>query len=131
MANYKFKISLLGGCKMVKYTFKLSSDNGVVIVKTYIDSYDIDLAIKRVLDNQKCPERAIIGIEIKEVESVDEGKQRYLEAKEKTRQEAIDWQLDFDNHNYSWGELAYYSNHFEKLGKRYGLLKEFKENGIC
>lgn len=116
---------------MVKYTFKLSSDNGVVTFKTYLNSYDMDLAIERVLTEQRCPESAIISVNVKMVESVDEGKQRYLEAKEKARQEAIDWQLDFDNHNYSWGELAEYQNRFEKIGKRYGLLKEFKENGIC
>lgn len=56
---------------------------------------------------------------------------RYLEGKARARQKAIDWQLDFNNHNYSWGELAEWGNYFYKLGKRYGLLKEFKENGIC
>ena len=56
---------------------------------------------------------------------------KYYEYKEKARQKAIDWQLDFNNHNYSWGELAEWTNYFYKLGKRYGLLKEFKENGIC
>lgn len=131
MANYKFKISLLGGCKMVKYTFKLSSDNGVATFKTYLNSYDMDLAIERVLTEQRCPESAIISVNVKMVESVDEGKQRYLELKEMARQEAIDWQLDLGNHNYSWGELAEYQSRFEKLGKRYGLLKEFRENGIC
>lgn len=56
---------------------------------------------------------------------------KYYEYKERARQKAIDWQLDFSNHNYSWGELADWTNYFYKLGKRYGLLKEFKENGIC
>ena len=55
----------------------------------------------------------------------------YAERKEAARQEAIDWQLDFGNHNYSWGELVDYQDYFRSLGKRYGLLKEFKENGIC
>lgn len=55
----------------------------------------------------------------------------YQKRKEEVRQEAIDWQLDFGNHNYSWGELAYYGDYFERLGKRYGLLREFRENGIC
>ena len=55
----------------------------------------------------------------------------YKTKKEMARQEAIDWQNDFDNHNYSYGELAEFVMHFEKLGKRYGLLKEFRENGIC
>lgn len=54
----------------------------------------------------------------------------YQERKEIARQEAIDWQIDFGNHNYSWGEIAQFSNHFYKCGKRYGLLKEFRENGI-
>ena len=31
----------------------------------------------------------------------------------------------------SWGEVAIVRNNFYELGKRYGLLKEFKENGIC
>lgn len=31
----------------------------------------------------------------------------------------------------SWGELAMIGDEFYKLGKRYGLLKEFKENGVC
>jgi len=56
---------------------------------------------------------------------------KYLEMKAKARQKAIDWQLDFNNHNYSWGDLAEWGEYFYKLGKRYGLLKEFKENGIC
>lgn len=56
---------------------------------------------------------------------------KYQIGKENARQQAIDWQSDFCNHNYSWGELAYYSDYFEKLAKRYGLIKEFRENGIC
>ena len=56
---------------------------------------------------------------------------KYLEYKDKIRQEAIEWQMDFSNHNYLWGELAEWTNYFYTMGKRYGLLKEFKENGIC
>ena len=54
----------------------------------------------------------------------------YAERKEKARNEAIDWQADFCNHNYYWSELADFSAHFEKICKRYGLLREFRENGI-
>ena len=54
----------------------------------------------------------------------------YQRAKERARDKAIEWQLDFNNQNYSYGELAYYGNYFERLAKRYGLVKEFKENGI-
>lgn len=55
----------------------------------------------------------------------------YKELKERARQKAIDWQLDFPNHNYSWSELQIYQEYFYTLGKRYGLLKEFRENAIC
>lgn len=55
----------------------------------------------------------------------------YQKRKEQIRQEAIEWQLDFSNHNYSWGELAIWQEHFERLGRRYGLLREFHENAIC
>lgn len=58
-------------------------------------------------------------------------KPTYEIKKEMARREAIDWQNDFCNHNYSYGELAEFGYYFEKLGKRYGLLKEFRENGIC
>ena len=55
---------------------------------------------------------------------------KYQIEKEKARQKAIDWQMDFCNNNYSWGELADYGGYFERLARRYGLVKEFKENGI-
>lgn len=56
---------------------------------------------------------------------------KYQKAKEKARNEAIKWQLDFCNHNYYMSELIEFVNYFEKSGKRYGLLREFRENGIC
>ena len=54
----------------------------------------------------------------------------YQKAKNRARDKAIEWQLDFCNHNYSMGELAYYAEYFTKLAKRYGLVKEFRENAI-
>lgn len=54
----------------------------------------------------------------------------YAIAKEKARQEAIDWQNDFNNHNYSWHELYMQQIRFEKLARQFGLRKEFRENGI-
>ena len=55
----------------------------------------------------------------------------YEQKKEQIREQAIDWQSDFCNHNYSYGELHYFQCYFEKMGRRYGLLKEFRENAIC
>ena len=31
----------------------------------------------------------------------------------------------------SWGDVAEIGTWFEKYGRRYGLLEEFRENGIC
>lgn len=55
---------------------------------------------------------------------------KYQTGKEKARQIAIDWQIETSEQNYSYGELADYGEYFRKIGKRYGLLKEFRENGI-
>lgn len=54
----------------------------------------------------------------------------YAERKEAATREAIEWQLDFGHHNYGYSELADFRAHFEKLGRRFGLLREFRENGI-
>ena len=75
-----------------------------------------------------------VGVEVLEKErenKMKNAKTTYASNKAVARQEAIDWQNDFCNHNYSYGELAEFGYYFEKLGKRYGLLKEFRENGIC
>ncbi len=55
---------------------------------------------------------------------------KYQEMKEKVRQMAIDWQLNDANNNASYIELAEIGNLFYKLGKRFGLLTEFRENSI-
>lgn len=55
----------------------------------------------------------------------------YQVAKENARQKAIDWQYEFSETSMSWGELAYWQEYFEKIGRRYGLLTEFRENCIC
>lgn len=54
----------------------------------------------------------------------------YQRRKEAARSAAIDWQLDMENHRYTYGELADWLDHFTRLGRRYGLLQEFRENGI-
>lgn len=61
----------------------------------------------------------------------------YQERKETARQKAIDWQLEASDwqleaseQSLSYGELAAIGDFFYKLGKRYGLLKEFRENAI-
>lgn len=54
----------------------------------------------------------------------------YRKAQERARNKAVEWQNDFNNHNYSYSELIYYQSYFERLGRRYGLIKEYRENSI-
>ena len=61
---------------------------------------------------------------------MEKTKNNYYIKKEETRQEAIFWQIKASKNNYSWGEIAYYSNYFYNKAKRYGLIKEFEENAI-
>lgn len=55
---------------------------------------------------------------------------KYLKGKERARQLAIDWQLEDGTYPYSYEGLIMVQDVFNKLGKRYGLLTEFRENGI-
>ena len=55
---------------------------------------------------------------------------KYEMRKERARQAAVEWQNDFDNHDYSWQELADAQEYFTRLARRYGLTEEFIENGI-
>lgn len=54
----------------------------------------------------------------------------YEKRKEAARQAAIDWQLRTSETALSYGELAAASAHFEKLARRFGLVREFRENAI-
>jgi len=54
----------------------------------------------------------------------------YEEKKASAEELAKEWQLNFAQYSWSYGELAEIEAYFEKVGKRFGLLKEFKENGI-
>ena len=58
-------------------------------------------------------------------------KKTYQEKKEEARDKAIDWQLWSSEVSMSWGECAYWCSYFTRLGRRYGLLREFHEEGIC
>lgn len=55
---------------------------------------------------------------------------KYKRLKEQARIESITFQLKLQEYNISYSELACMQDYFYKLGKRYGLIKEFRENGI-
>jgi len=50
--------------------------------------------------------------------------------KDMARQVAIDYQRWASEQSLSYGDIAFYTDYFTKLGRKFGLLKEFKENGI-
>ena len=54
----------------------------------------------------------------------------YKQGKTNARERAIEWQRTTAKDPMSWGDVAAWGDYFYKLGKRYGLIKEFKENGI-
>lgn len=54
---------------------------------------------------------------------------RYQKEKARARQTAIAWQHNAPE-NLSYGELAEAADYFTKLAKRYGLVREFRENCI-
>ena len=57
-------------------------------------------------------------------------KKAYLKGKTKARQKAIGWQYKQATKKMSYAELLKQQSKFAKLGEKYGLLKEFKANGI-
>jgi hypothetical protein len=54
----------------------------------------------------------------------------YKERKEKARQKAIGWQHEMSERDLSYKELIWYQQDFEKLARKYGLIREFRENAI-
>ena len=58
----------------------------------------------------------------------------YKERKNSLRDLAIDFQIANDGDTdvqLSLGEIGAACDYFERMGKRYGLLREFRENCIC
>lgn len=50
--------------------------------------------------------------------------------KEQAQQEAKEWQIEASEQSISYNELADKQAYFAELASKYGLTKEFKENGI-
>ena len=57
--------------------------------------------------------------------------QKEIKTKEQARQYAIEWQQWANKRKIFYtSELYEWEQYFTKLGRKFGLLKEFKENGI-
>lgn len=55
----------------------------------------------------------------------------YYKRQAQLRERAIDWQMRFaEGAIYSWSDIAEAGDYFQYWGKRFGLLREFKENAI-
>ena len=50
--------------------------------------------------------------------------------KEQARDKAIEWQNWQYSKSLSYSELIEWNDYFTVLAKKYGLIREFKENGI-
>ena len=55
---------------------------------------------------------------------------KYQEKQEEIRQEAIDWQTTIANKTLTESEICEAYWYFYEKAKRYGLVREFKENAI-
>lgn len=55
----------------------------------------------------------------------------YREKQETARELAIEFQNSFsDGCIYFWSDLSEYQDFFETIGRKYGLIREYRENGI-
>lgn len=56
--------------------------------------------------------------------------QTEIHSVEEARQKAGDWRTWASEQDLSWEECVQWSGYFEQLALRFGLMDEFKENGI-
>lgn len=54
----------------------------------------------------------------------------YQKGKAMAIDRAIEWQREASERQLSYGELYEMGNYWYKVAKRYGLIKEFRQNGI-
>lgn len=55
---------------------------------------------------------------------------KYQNKKAELRDIAISWQSEFAEKNYSYADLATWEEFFNRYGRRFGLLRELRENAI-
>lgn len=55
---------------------------------------------------------------------------KYQQGKARAIEKAQEWQRDASKIELDWVTYANTVSYFEELAKRFGLVKEFKENGI-
>lgn len=105
-----------------KYKITLKHDNGKVNIIT--TASDEKQAREIVLKWEGAPACAIV--KVKQLKPLKTYKQKKAEA----RQKAIETQAEASEKNLSWWDCCHLSQYFESIAKRYGLIKEFKKNGL-
>lgn len=55
---------------------------------------------------------------------------KYQKQKGQARQQAVELQNEISQKSLYYSDLVYYQDIFLKLGKRFGLIREFRENGL-
>lgn len=55
---------------------------------------------------------------------------RYQRGKNAAREQAVAWQVNSTEQSPSWNEIAAQQRQLEQLARRYGLLREFRENAV-
>lgn len=99
-------------------TIIVNETSGAEFVEVYADydemhreTFSPDYFINRVIDTNRLPGKS------------------YADKKALLRDQAIDYSLQ-NNFVMYGSDLVEIGAYFEKYGKRYGLIKEFRENGI-
>lgn len=123
----------------MKTSLYITFDNKNPYMKYGLTERELKSELLRLKRNYKImsakEDNSILCLTVRE-KTIDEkkislkGKANYKARKAAARQSAIDWMNDLDNHKYSYDELAEWQAHFKKLGRRYGLTAEFRENGV-
>ena len=54
----------------------------------------------------------------------------YQKKKQQLRAEAIQYQIDNANNSLSWGDIVSAQDYFNTFARQYGLIREFKREGI-
>ena len=98
---------------------------------SYGEIAEIDTEAEK-LGIENLDEMMVIDV-LLEIERLTKGntmKRIKITNKAEARDYAIQWQMWQADQALSLGELTLWQNYFEALGRKYGLLTEFKENAI-
>lgn len=108
--------------KIHKTDPKYLDENGVFINE--------DAIIQAYLDYEEAFHEYYNNKKKENIEMKKNSKDYYNLRKAQLVEEAMEYQDSCVDYEYSYGELYEIGNYFMKMAKRYGLVREFRENGI-